>query len=61
MSRRRGKAQQYQYVSGFKRGIMVILREVRLSYRDISAHTGNATTTAMRMRNQLQRRADHVI
>ncbi|KAJ8898284.1 hypothetical protein PR048_003644 [Dryococelus australis] len=47
-------AQLYQHVSEFERGTMIGLRETGLSYRDISALTGHAATTMMRVCNQLR-------
>ena len=43
---------QYQQVSAFERGRMVGLREAGLTYRDIAARTGHASTTVMRVWNQ---------
>ena len=51
MPRRRERA-QYQQVSAFERGRMVGHHKAGLSYRDIVARTGHATTTVMRVWNQ---------
>ena len=49
---RQCKRAQYQQMSAFERGRMVGLRDARLSYCDIAAHTGHAAMTVMRVWNQ---------
>ncbi|KAJ8888270.1 hypothetical protein PR048_007757 [Dryococelus australis] len=51
MPRRRQRA-PHQHMSEFERGRMIGLRETGLSYCDISARTGHAATTVMRVWHQ---------